>query len=87
VAERNRRTAEELLVAALETVGLMACDLSKLRKNDSRKQAVAWLLEWQTPALRWGNCFGQKGCLMCALPGFTMRVFGGRRMRVSECVP
>ena len=34
--------------SASETLGLMACDLSKLRKNDSRKQAVAWLLRNHT---------------------------------------
>jgi len=33
VAERDRRTAEELLPAALDAVGLSACDLSRLRKN------------------------------------------------------
>ena len=36
VAERNRRTAEELLAAALHAVGLSGCDLSKLHKNDAQ---------------------------------------------------
>src|SRR5208283_2044945 len=48
VAERNRRTAEELLAAALHAVGLSGCDLSKLHKNDARKQVVAWLLRKHT---------------------------------------
>ncbi len=34
--------------SASATLGLMACDLSELRKNDSRKQAVAWLLRKHT---------------------------------------
>ncbi len=44
VAERKRRTAEELLALALETVRLASPDLTRLRKGDARKQAVAWLL-------------------------------------------
>jgi hypothetical protein len=31
-------------VAELETVGLSSPDLTKLRKSDARKQALAWLL-------------------------------------------
>jgi hypothetical protein len=35
------RTAEKLLAAALDAVGLSACDLSRLRKNDARKRVAA----------------------------------------------
>jgi hypothetical protein len=44
VAERKRRTAEELLALALETIRLSSSDLTRLCKSDARKQAVAWLL-------------------------------------------
>ena len=47
-------TAEELLAAGLDAVGLNGCDLSRLRKNDGRKQVVAWLLrKYTTVRNRW----------------------------------
>ena len=42
------------MAAALDVVGLSPPDLPKLRKNDPRKQAVAWLLRKRTTARnRW----------------------------------
>ncbi len=54
VAERKRRTAKELLALALEMVRLSSSDLTRLRKSDARKQAVAWLLrKYTTVRSRW----------------------------------
>ncbi len=41
-------TAPSFSVAWKDAVGLSACDLSKLRKNDARKQVVVWLLRKRT---------------------------------------
>ena len=72
VAERDRRTAEELLAAALDAVGLSACDLSRLRKDDARKQAVAWLLRKHTTVRnRW----------------LSEQLAMGHETRISQSVP
>ncbi len=39
---------KELLALALETVRLSSSELTRLRKRDARKQAVAWLLRKYT---------------------------------------
>ncbi len=41
-------TAPSFCVAWKDAVGLSACDISKLRKTDARKQVVVWLLRKRT---------------------------------------
>ncbi len=61
VEDHAGRTAAELLAAALDALGLSTCHLSKLSKDDARKQAVAWLLRNRTSASnRWLSEYGSR---------------------------